>query len=397
MPRVADASSGRCGEGRPTTRVWPDTRNRRVLIEEIPMTTVETSASPDTTAVEQFGDRMVRMINEAMTSLLVSLGHQAGLFDALMAVGPATSTHVAETAGCNERYVREWLSGLTVARIVLHDATDDTYRLPPEHAAWLTTEAGPQNLARTIQFVPMMAEVEQDILACVRAGGGLSYEKYPRFHALMDEDSRATIDQSLIDGIVPLVSGLDRRLRSGIDVADIGCGSGHAINVLAQTYPASRCVGFDFSEEAIARARTEAAELGLTNARFELRDVALLDEPGHFDLVTAFDAIHDQADPARVLAQVARALRPDGTFLMVDIRASSNLDDNLDHPFAAGLYTMSLFHCMSVSLGLGGAGLGTLWGRQVATSLLRDAGFTDVDILEIEADPFNDFYVCRRA
>jgi hypothetical protein len=245
---------------------------------------------------------MLRMLNEALTGLLVSLGHRAGLFDTLAVVGPATSTQLAEAAGCDERYVREGLGGLTVSGIVFHDARDDTYRLPPEHAAWLTTDAGPNNMARTLQFVPMLAEVEQDILTCFRDGGGLSYDRYPRFHAWMDAESRGTVDVALLDGVLPLVPGIDERLRAGIDVADVGCGSGDAINVLARAYPASRLVGYDFSEEAINRARAEAAELGLTNARFELRDVSELDEPGRFDLVTAFDAIHDQAFPARVLA-----------------------------------------------------------------------------------------------
>ncbi len=366
------------------------------------MTTIEASPDPVPVPVDEaargaFGDRMLSMLNEALTGLLVSLGHQAGLFDTMNAIGPATSTGLAASATCNERYVREWLGGLTVAGVVRHDPADDTYRLPPEHAAWLTSDAGPDNLARLLGFVPMLAEVEQDILTCLRRGGGLSYDKYPRFHAFMDADSRATIDHTLLDAVVPLVPELRERLRAGIDVADIGCGSGHAINVLAREYPDSRLVGYDFSEEAVTRARAEAARLGLDNARFEQRDVAALDTPGRFDLVTAFDAIHDQAFPAQVLSEVSRALKPGGTFLMVDIKASSNVDDNVENPFAPSFYAFSVFHCMSVSLGLGGAGLGTVWGRQLATSMLHEAGFGHVDIQEIEGDPFNDYYVCTPA
>jgi SAM-dependent methyltransferase len=125
-------------------------------------------------------------------------------------------------------------------------------------------------------------------------------------------------------------------------------------------------------------------------------DVATLDIHDGFDLVTAFDAIHDQAHPARVLDAVARALRPDGTFLMVDIRASSNVEDNLELPWAPFLYTASTMHCMSVSLGLDGDGLGTAWGEQLATSMLHAAGFANVDIRSVESDPFNSYYVCRR-
>ena len=277
-----------------------------------------------------------------------------------------------------------------------HDPSVRTYSLPPEHAGWLTTEAGPNNLARSLQFIPLLAQVEQDIVQCFRTGGGLSYSHYPRFHALMDEDSRSFVDAALIDRVVPLVKGLDARLQGGIDVADIGCGSGHAINVLARAYPASRFVGFDFSEEAIGRADAEAQSLGLTNARFELCDAARLDQPEAFDLVTAFDAVHDQAHPGQVLSAIARATRPGGTFLMIDIKASSKVEDNIENPLAPALYTFSTMHCMTVSLGLDGDGLGTVWGRQRATSMLQEAGFAAIQLNELENDPFNYYYVCHK-
>ena len=183
-------------------------------------------------------------------------------------------------------------------------------------------------------------------------------------------------------------------LQRGIDVADVGCGEGHAINLLARAFPRSRFTGFDFSDEALAAARAEAAAWGLTNVTFELRDVATL-PTGAFDLVTAFDAIHDQAHPATVLAAIRAALRPDGTFLMVDINASSNLEDNVDLPWGSFLYAISTFHCMAVSLGQGGDGLGTVWGVQLAERMLRDAGFGDVVLHELEDDPFNAYVVAR--
>ena len=360
------------------------------------MTAIEERTETDQARFEAFGDRMVGMLNAGCTALLASIGHQTGLFDALAAAGAVTSEELAERAALNERYVREWLGGLTVAGVVEYDPTDRTYSLPPEHAGWLTTEAGPNNLARTMQFIPLLAQVEQDIVRCFREGGGLSYAHYPRFHALMDEDSRSFVDAALVGVVVPLVDGLDARLRAGIDVADVGCGSGHAINVLAREYPASRFVGFDFSEEAIGRANAEARSLGLTNARFELCDAATLDQPEAFDLVTAFDAVHDQAHPGQVLAAIARATRPGGTFLMIDIKASSKVEDNIENPLAPALYTFSTMHCMTVSLGLDGDGLGTVWGRQLATSMLHEAGFADIQVNELEDDPFNDYYVCRK-
>ena len=120
-------------------------------------------------------------------------------------------------------------------------------------------------------FLPMLAEVEQGIVRCFRQGGGLSYADYPRFHAVMAEDSAAVVDTTLLDRTVPLVEGLGARLRAGVDVADIGCGSGHAINVLARAYPASEFTGFDFSEEAIAAASRRGRGVGI-----EQRDVRAL-------------------------------------------------------------------------------------------------------------------------
>jgi 2-polyprenyl-3-methyl-5-hydroxy-6-metoxy-1,4-benzoquinol methylase len=179
-------------------------------------------------------------------------------------------------------------------------------------------------------------------------------------------------------------------------VADFGCGSGHAINVMAQAFPASRFTGIDFSEEAIATGVQEAARLGLSNATFESHNLPELDKVAAYDVITVFDAIHDQAQPARVLENIYRALRPGGVFLMADIKASSRLEENVDVPMSTYLYTTSLMHCMTVSLALDGAGLGAAWGRQLATKMLGDAGFDDVQVAEVESDPINNYYIARK-
>ena len=179
-------------------------------------------------------------------------------------------------------------------------------------------------------------------------------------------------------------------------MVDIGCGEGHALNLLAGAYPASDFTGYDFSAEALEAATAEAERRGLANVHFELLDVADLEDTERFDFITAFDAIHDQADPARVLRNIRAALRPGGTFLMVDINASSRLEDNSAIPWGSFLYAISTFHCMAVSLGQGGAGLGAVWGRQLALSMLREAGFGDVVVHELEDDPFNAYYVARQ-
>lgn len=358
------------------------------------MTDIDHRPATDTT--EEFAARMVSAVDNASLALLMSIGHQTGLWDTMAASAPGTSAQIAAAAGLNERYVREWLGGVVTAGVVDYDPAADTYLLPQHRAAVLTRAAGPDNLARVAQFIPLLAEVEQKIIGCFRNGGGLSYSEYPRFHTLMAEESGEVFDAALVDVILPMAEGLPERLREGADVADIGCGSGHAINVMAQAFPASRFTGIDFSDEGLAAGRAEAARLGLANVDFVAADVAELDMAESYDVITVFDAIHDQAAPAAVLANIYRALRSGGTFLMVDVKASSRLEDNVGVPLATYLYTVSTMHCMTVSLGLDGAGLGTCWGHQLATSMLSDAGFDHVEVREIESDPINSYYIARK-
>jgi SAM-dependent methyltransferase len=282
---------------------------------------------------------------------------------------------------------------MVTAGFVRYVPADRTYHLCPDHAPFLTG-VGPDNLARVMRYVGLMGQVAPKVIDCFRSGGGLTYDDYPGFHDLQAAESAAVNDASLIDTIVPLTGEVER-LRAGIAVADIGCGEGHAINLLAREYPASTFVGYDFSEDALIAARAEAAAWGLGNARFETLDVSELDVEGALDLVLTFDAIHDQAHPADVLDNIRRALRPDGTYLMVDINAQSNLEDNLELPWASFLYAISTLHCMSVSLGQGGDGLGTVWGLQTAERMLHEAGFGSVDVIHLEEDPFNAYFVAR--
>src|SRR6516162_8590107 len=207
---------------------------------------------------EEFAERMLRTLNEAALALMVSVGHRTGLFDVMAGMPAATSAEIASKAELDERYVREWLAAMTTGRIVEHDGATGSYWLPAEHAAWLTRAAGMQNLAIGMQYIGLMAQVEDQIVDCFRHGGGVPYSAFPRFQAVMAEDSGAVHDATLIDGTLPLVPGLTGRLRDGIDVADVGCGSGHAVNLMAGAFPRSRFTGFDFSEAGIAAARAEA-------------------------------------------------------------------------------------------------------------------------------------------
>jgi len=241
-----------------------------------------------------------------------------------------------------------------------------------------------------------MGTVEDRIVERFREGGGVPYSAYPRFHQVMAEDSGQSVVSALFDSILPLVPGLTERLEAGIDVLDVGCGSGRALNLMARAYPNSRFTGYDFSVEAIARARAEAEENGTTNVHFEVKDAASLDEKAHYDLITTFDAIHDQARPAAVLKGISEALRPDGVYLMQDIAGSSHVHNNMDHPLGPFLYTVSTMHCTTVSLAQGGEGLGTMWGEEKAREMLREAGFTSVEVEQLPHDIANSYHIVTK-
>ncbi|MEJ2374306.1 MAG: class I SAM-dependent methyltransferase [Pseudolabrys sp.] len=352
----------------------------------------------DANRSEAFGKRLIDVLNSGATSLMLSVGHRTGLFDVMASMAPATSAQIADRAGLQERYVREWLGAMTVGRIIDHDGEAGTYSLPPEHAAWTTRDASNGNLAVFAQYIPILGSVEEEIVRCFHNGGGVAYERYRRFHEVMAEDSGQTVLPALVDYILPLVLGLIGRLENGIRVLDVGCGRGKAVNLMARMFPNSRFVGYDLSEKAITFALNEAAEQGNKNADFIARDLSDFDqsaEPGCFDLVTTFDAIHDQANPRAVLRGIRRSLVDDGVYLAQDIKGSSHHQADRDHPIGPLLYTVSCMHCMTVSLAQGGEGLGAMWGREKALEYMRSAGFSDVQVNELPHDIQNYYYVCR--
>lgn len=350
---------------------------------------------------EEFSQSVMDLLNKSALALMTSIGHRTGLFDTMSQLPPSTSQQIAEAAGLSERYVREWLGAMTAGGIVECETGPEGPRfwLPEAHAASLTRAAQADNIAVLTQYVAVMGAVEDHVVECFYKGGGVSYAHYHRFHEVMREDSGQSVGFSLINHILPLVPGLKQELERGLDVLDVGCGSGRAINLMARHFPNSRFVGFDLSGDAIAFARAEAELQGNRNARFEQRDLSTFDADAPeraFDLVTAFDAIHDQARPDRVLAGICRALRPGGLFLMQDISGSSHIHENRDHPIGPFLYTISCMHCMTVSLAQeGGMGLGAMWGRQQAEQMLREAGFAEVEVKSLPHDIQNHYYLAR--
>jgi 2-polyprenyl-3-methyl-5-hydroxy-6-metoxy-1,4-benzoquinol methylase len=327
---------------------------------------------------------------------MISIGYKTGLFDIIAQLKPSTSQEISQASKLNERYIREWLGAMVTGNIIEYDPLTEKYFLPKEHSAFLTRKSGIDNLAVLAQYVSLMGNVEDKIVECFRNGGGLPYSEYPKFQQLQAEETARIFDSMLTNQVLPLIPDINNRLNDGIRVLDIGCGRGRAVNLMGKAFSRSKFTGCDISHEGILSAKEEAKNMGLTNVQFEIKDALLVEELGKFDLITAFDTIHDQVQPTKVLKAINASLNNDGFFLMQDIAASSKVEKNIDSILAPTLYTISTMHCMSVSLAFDGEGLGTMWGKELAVNKLTEAGFKDIKKKNVEGDIMNYHYVSRK-
>jgi 2-polyprenyl-3-methyl-5-hydroxy-6-metoxy-1,4-benzoquinol methylase len=350
----------------------------------------------DNSKAEEFASKMFQFLNSGMLSLMISIGYKTGLFDIISQLKPSTSQEISQATQLNERYIREWLGAMVTGNIIEYDSLTEKYFLPKEHSAFLTRKSGIDNLAVLAQYVSLMGNVEDKIVECFRNGGGLPYSEYPKFQELQAEETARIFDSKLTNQILPLIPEIDNKLNDGIKVLDIGCGRGRAINLMGKAFSRSEFTGCDISHEGISSAKEEAKNMGLTNVQFEIKDALLVEELGKFDLITAFDTIHDQVQPTKVLKAINASLNNDGFFLMQDIAASSKVEKNIDSLLAPTLYTISTMHCMSVSLAFDGEGLGTMWGKELAVNKLTEAGFKDIKVKNVEGDIMNYYYVSRK-
>jgi SAM-dependent methyltransferase len=351
-------------------------------------------ATFDDQKAQVFAGKMLAALSNAALVLMASVGHRTGLLAQLASSPPTTSVDLAAKAGLAERYVREWLAVMTTAGVVVYDPGYATYALPAEHAAFLT-DGGPVNIAVNSQFLAVTAGVEDEIVARFRDGKGMHYHHYGRFHEVMAEVSDQSIASKLLDHILPLVPGIRARLEKGIDVLDVGCGGGRALLLLARQFPCSRFVGLDACADAFASAGEAARVDRLGNLTFRACDISGLETLGAYDLVLAFDAVHDQKNPQGMLRAIRRSLRRDGAFLMADIGGSSDLEKNIPHPLGPFIFMMSCMHCMPISLGQGGPGLGAMWGVELASEMLAAAGFSNVRMSRLAHDIVNAYFVAR--
>jgi len=354
----------------------------------------------------KFAEKMTEILNHGALNLAMAIGYKHQIFDTLEELNkPVTVSEIASASGLHPRYLQEWLGIMVTGQIIelLKDQKgEETYFLPPEHASFLTRKGGSMNMGVYTQEIPLLtACAMESVNHAFQTGAGVPFSRYPDFQEFMAELSDAKHQNVLIDQFLPAVDKgqLRDRLTQGIRVCDLGCGQGIALHLMAKAFPNSSFVGIDNHREAITQAAAMAKEAGIGNAVYQLQDAADIDGKSEFysrfDYICAFDAIHDQSHPLKVLKGIRHMLAPGGIFSMIEIKARSNQADNMDHPMGPFLYTVSLMHCLPVGLNNNGTGLGMMWGQEKAEALLREAGFEHIETTEMEHDPFNLHYLCR--
>ncbi len=347
----------------------------------------------DEARVGEFLGKALTDLAGSTTVFLCSIGDRLGLFKDLAANGPATSTEFAKRTGTNERYAREWLNAMVAAGYLTH--ADGSYALPPEHALVLAQESGPMFFGGSYEMVADMPLILDPLAEAFRKGGGVPQSAYPpSTWSGMERFTGSWFDSLMVQEFIPAVPEVEAALKRGIEVADIGCGSGRALIRLAEAYPNSQFVGYDIFAGQLDRAKENVAAAGLSDKiRLELAD-ASKPIPESFDVISTFDVIHDAADPVGVMKAVRAALKPDGFYLCLDINCSDKLEENAG-PLGALLYGFSVLYCMTTSLAQGGEGMGTLGLHEPRMrELAAEAGFSDVSKAPVE-NPFNILWVLR--
>jgi 2-polyprenyl-3-methyl-5-hydroxy-6-metoxy-1,4-benzoquinol methylase len=345
----------------------------------------------DEAKVEAFVGRALGDLGGAMTTLFCALGDRLGLLTGL-ADRPASSEELAAQLGLQERYVREWLRGMTAAGYLYYDPESARYALPSEHAQVLAQEGGPVFFGGVYQELLGCLTAVDRVATAFRDGGGATQDAYsPDFWEGMERFTAGWFENLLLSEWLGAVPEVRSKLEHGASIADVGCGAGRALIKLAAAFPSITCTGYDSFERQLERARTNAAAAGLDQRiTFDRRDVAAEGLPSRFDLITTFDVVHDAVDPLALLKAIRAGLEPDGTYLLLEINCADHAHDNAG-PIAQVLYGFSLLYCMTSSLAHDGAGLGTC-GLPECTirQLAADAGFGTVT--RVAENPFNVLY-----
>jgi 2-polyprenyl-3-methyl-5-hydroxy-6-metoxy-1,4-benzoquinol methylase len=353
------------------------------------------AADPD--LLKQYAFQLFTKLEGAMTSGLVHLGDRLGLYRAMAEAGePVTSDELATRTGLHERWVREWLRNQAAAGLIGWD--EDRFWLSPEAAAVLATPSHPAFGMGTFMQLPDHMEALRVLPESFRTGLGYDYDAHGVSGALgLERSFEPWYRNFLIPVCLPMLDGVLDKLEQGATVADVGCGAGVAVRLMASHFPKSDIHGYDISLHSLTIARERQREEGLTNAAFHDARNEPLPSDGSVDLVTTFDCIHDMTHPAEMVHAIRAALTDDGTWLLVDIKARESFAENVEkNPMAALMYGMSVFSCMASALSTpDGAGLGTLGlPESKARELAEAAGFTRFRKLDLQ-HPINAFYEVR--
>ena len=346
------------------------------------------TAPVDETKLNDFLGQMVGDLGAAANAPLMVIGDKLGLYKALAAAGPLSSAALAAQTGTAERFVREWLAAQAASGYVTYDADTDTYAMSPEQTTVLADEDSPVFLAGLFESLYAMMVAEPKIREAFQTGKGVGWhEHHPCLFSGTERFFRTGYRANLVQHWLPALDGVVEKLAHGATVADVGCGHGASTIIMAQAFPKSQFVGFDYHDASIARATEAAREAGVAETvRFEV--AAGQDYPGtDYDLVATFDCLHDMGDPVGAARHVLESLAPDGTWLIVEPFANDALADNLN-PVGKLYYAASTMLCTPASLSQEvGLGLGAQAGEARLRQVIEDGGFTR--FRRAAATPFN--------
>ncbi len=318
---------------------------------------------------------------------LVQIGEHLGLYEALNDAGPSTVTEIAQSTGVAERYMREWLSAQAASNYISYDADTEKFWMTPEQALLLADRDSPFYLAPAFGVAATFQQNEPQVREAFKTGAGIPWgEQTQCLSCAVAKFFRPGYQNNLVQSWLPALGGMVEKLGQGARVADVGCGHGITTTIMAQAFPNSEFVGFDFHQPSIDAARTHAAAHSLTNIRFE---VSLAKElPGHYDLVTIFDCLHDMGDPVGAMKHIRQLLDENGACMIVEPMAGDRLADNLN-PIGRLYYSGSTMVCVPTSLAQeNGAALGAQAGeKRLREAIVDGAGFRHLN--RVAETPFN--------
>ncbi|HUY29137.1 MAG TPA: methyltransferase domain-containing protein [Candidatus Binataceae bacterium] len=332
----------------------------------------------------------------ALTVALAYIGDRLGIFKLMAAEPPMTSAQIAHRAGLSERYVREWAATMAAAGYLDYDPVGGTFVLTPEQASVLANEDTTFFMGGAFQYAVACYRQIAKLTEAFTRGGGVPFSDFgPEIVEAIERLFCAGYETWVAQEWIPAVPDIHQRLTAGAEVAEVGCGAGQCVIPVALAFPNSRFQGYDVDATSIAKARLKAQRAGVAD-RVSFEQIAAEDLPvrDRFDLVMAFNCIHDMARPRQVLASVCKTLRPTGAFLWSEANASERLEDNLN-PRGRTLYGASTMHCMTVSLAQGGEGLGVVIGEAQALEMAHEAGFRSFAKLPVK-NPYHQIFVARR-